>query len=245
MGGYTGEEARQYTEMSNVTEFAKRLSQLKNDLVTQGNRVSDMLLRSIECFFDQDQEKAQSVIDADSIIDKVDVEIERASIPLLTMGITDEHEIRSVLMIVKINNELERIADCSVNIAEVIACDEVCSESNRVPQTFRVMANSVVGMLRDSNRALGNLDKNLAEQVLGFDDTVDQFKQEIVLDAQEKVASGKLSAKFAFTLLTVAKSLERIADHCTNICEQVIYSESGMVVRHSPGGWSKPQQPTK
>lgn len=244
IGGYTGEEVSHLSEMSSVKEFAKRLAQLKSDLVTQGDRVTDMLLRSVECFFDQDQDKAQAVIEADSVIDRVDVEIERASIPLLTMGITDEHQIRSVLMIVKINNELERIADCSVNIAEVVAGDESSNYSDSIPQTFRVMANSVVGMLRDATRSLGNLDRNLAEQVLGFDDTVDRFKQEIVRDAQNKVASGALAANIAFELLSVAKALERIADHCTNICEQVIYSESGMVVRHLPGGWSKPAQPS-
>ncbi len=159
----------------------------------------------------------------------------------LAMGETNEHEIRSVLTVVKINNELERIADCAVNIAEEVANYGEMLET--IPSTFRVMANSVVGMLRDATRSLSNLDKRLAEQVLGFDDTVDQFKREIILDAQQKVASGEFTAKFAFKLLTVAKSLERVADHSTNICEQVIYLESGMVVRHMPQGWSKPARP--
>ena len=128
-----------------------------------------------------------------------------------------------------------------MNIAEEVANYGEMPES--IPQTFRVMANSVVGMLRDATRSLSNLDKRLAEQVLGFDDTVDQFKREIILDAQQKVASGEFTAKFAFKLLTVAKSLERVADHCTNVCEQVIYLESGMVVRHMPQGWSKPARP--
>ena len=112
-----------------------------------------------------------------------------------------------------------------------------------MPQTFRVMANSVVGMLRDANRALADEDVRLSQQVLAFDDTVDQFKRQIVLDAQQKVASGEFSVPFAFKLLTVTKSLERIADHCTNICEQVIYLESGLIVRHLPEGWTKPTSP--
>ncbi len=240
-GGYTARAESQSHETFNVTEFTKKLARLKSDLVTQGDRVTDMLLRAVECFFDLDQAKAQGVIEADSVIDKVDVEIERASIPLLAMGETNEHDIRSVLTVVKINNELERIADCAVNIAEEVANYGEMPET--IPQTFRVMANSVVGMLRDATRSLSNLDKRLAEQVLGFDDTVDQFKRETILDAQQKVASGKFTAKFAFKLLTVAKSLERVADHCTNICEQVIYLESWMVVRHMPQGWSKPARP--
>ena len=171
----------------------------------------------------------------------MDVEIERASIALLKMGETEEHAIRSVLTIVKVNNELERIADLAVNIAEVVK-DEG-QTSDRVPNTVRVKANSVIGMLRDANQSLAKVDTRLAERVLAFDDTVDRFKSEIILDAQQKVASGEFGVKFAFRLLTVVKSLERIADHSTNICEQLIYLETGHIVRHLPQGWSKPSLP--
>jgi phosphate transport system protein len=224
-----------------VTAFQKKLAQLKNDLVTQGDRVNEMTLKSVDSFFDHDEAKAAEVVKDDTIIDKVDVEIERASIPLLAMGQTDEHEIRSVLTIVKINNELERIADCAVNIAETV--QEYGELKEKVPATFRVMANSVVGMLRDANRSLAQADTNLAEQVLAFDDTVDEFKRQIILKAQERVASGEIGAQFAFKLLRVTKALERVADHCTNICEQVIYLESGLIVRHLPEGWTKPATP--
>jgi phosphate transport system protein len=224
-----------------VTAFQKKLAQLKSDLVTQGDRVNEMTLKSVDSLFDHDEAKAGEVVNDDAVIDKVDVEIERASIPLLAMGRTDEHEIRSVLTIVKINNELERIADCAVNIAETV--QEYGDLQEKIPATFRVMANSVVGMLRDANRALSQADTNLAEQVLAFDDTVDQFKREIILKAQQRVATGEISAQFAFKLLRVTKSLERVADHCTNICEQVIYLESGLIVRHLPQGWTKPAPP--
>ncbi|MHC4413918.1 MAG: phosphate signaling complex protein PhoU [Planctomycetota bacterium] len=224
-----------------MTTFAEKLAELKGDLVTQGEHVMETTLRAVDCFFDLDQEKANAVIEEDALIDKVDVEIERASVPLLAMGETNEHQIRSVLTIVKINNELERIADCAVNIAEVVK--DYGHLTERIPATFRVMANSVVGMLRDSIRALADLNTGLAEQVLAFDDTVDRFKREIVLNAQKEVATGEFSAQFAFKLLTVAKTMERIADHCTNICEQVIYLESGLIVRHLPEGWSKPAPP--
>ena len=224
-----------------MTAFSQKLAQLKNDLVVQGDRVNDLTLRAVESFFDLDPAKADAVITDDAVIDKVDVEIERASIPLLAMGETDEHEIRSVLTIVKINNELERIADCAVNIAESVK--EYDQLKEQIPPTFRVMANSVVGMVRDANRSLARLDTNLAQQVLNFDDTVDEFKREIILEAQNKVADGQFSAQFAFKLHTVTKALERIADHCTNICEQVIYLESGLTVRHLPKGWTKPEPP--
>ncbi|MHC5022405.1 MAG: phosphate signaling complex protein PhoU [Planctomycetota bacterium] len=224
-----------------MTTFAKKLAQLKNDLITQGERVVDLTLRAVESYFDGNLEKAASVVDGDEIIDKVDVEIERASIPLLVMGETDEHEIRFVLTIVKINNELERIADCAVNIAEVVTGEPKLPDG--VPDQFRVMANSVIGMLRDANRALSRLDIELAQRVLTFDDAVDRFKREIVFDVQNKLAKGTFEVPFAFRLHTVTKSLERIADHCTNICEQLIYLETGRVVRHLPEGWTEPTLP--
>ncbi|MHC4427889.1 MAG: phosphate signaling complex protein PhoU [Planctomycetota bacterium] len=224
-----------------MTTFAEKLAGLKRDLVGQGERVVAMTLQAVESFFELDSGKARQVAETDDLVDKVDVEIERASVPLLAMGETDEHEIRSVLTIVKINNELERTADCAVNIAEEVL--DWGDLTEQAPPTFRVMANSVVGMLRDANRSLAGLDVALGEQVLTFDDTVDRFKRQIVLDAQEKVASGEFSARFAFKLLTVSKALERIADHCTNICEQVIYLESGLIVRHLPEGWTKPAPP--
>ncbi len=224
-----------------MTTFAKKLAGLKNDLVTQGRRVNEMTLQAVESFFESDLSKANTVTEADAIIDKVNVEIERAAVPLLAMGETGEHEIRSVLTIVKINNELERCADCAVNIAETVK--EIGELSQPIPPTFRVMANSVVGMIRDANRALDGLDTALAQQVLAFDDTVDRFKREIILDAEEKVAAGDFGAQFAFRLLDVTKNLERIADHCTNVCEQVIYVESGLIVRHLPEGWSEPAPP--
>jgi len=225
-----------------MTTFDKKLQQLRNDLVTQGERVYQLALQAVECYFDRDQAKAKEVISGDGPIDRVDVEIERASIQLLGMGETDEHRIRSVLTIVKINNELERIADCGVDVAEVV--DRYGEEmKERVHATFRVMANSVMGMVRDANRALADLNVDLAEQVLGFDDTVTRFKDEIGLDAEQKVAAGDFTVSFAFRLRTVTARLERMADHCTNICEQVIYLESGKIVRHLSGGWTATELP--
>jgi len=224
-----------------MNEFDHKLAQLKDDLITQGNRVVDMALRAVEAYFDLSHEKARQVATFDRVVDRVDVEIERASIPLLAMGVTDEHKIRSVLTIVKVNNELERIADCAVTITEAVA--DMDASSDRPPLTFRMMANSVIGMLRDANKALAENDTVLANRVLDFDDTVDKFRSEIGLDAEQKVASGEFGVRFAFRLRTVTKALERIADHCTNICEQVIYLETGQIVRHLPSGWSEPVMP--
>jgi phosphate transport system protein len=225
-----------------MSEFDRKLSQLKADLNTQGSRVSDQLLRAVEASFDGNETEAKSVIDSDEVIDRVDVEIERACINLLRMGATEEHSIRSVLTIVKVNNELERIADLAVLVAESAIDSENLISS--APPTFRVMANSVVGMARDTTQALADTETELAIRVLSFDDTVNRFRREIVLDVQNRTSNGELDPLLAFKLLAVTRSLERIADHCTNICEQVIYLNTGKIVRHLPEGWTTPETPT-
>ena len=225
-----------------MADFEKRLEQLRSDLVTQGERVLGLAGLAVESYFDRDVPKAVEVIDGDTVIDRADIEIERASIPLLGMGIDDEQSIRMVLTVVKINNDLERVADCAVNIAEVVQwyAEEMVET---VPATFRVMANSVLGIIRDTTRAWAELDVGLATQVLQFDDTVDRFKAEIGLEAERKVASGEYSVSFGFRLRTVTAQLERMGDHCTNICEQIIYLKTGKIVRHIKGSWSEPQLP--
>ncbi len=237
-----GQHTRDLYTRRTVHTFEARLASLQNDIVAQGDRVLALTLRAVESYFDGDREKARLAVADDEEIDRVDVEIERASIPLLGMGMTDEKSIRSVLTIVKVNNELERVADCAVDIAEAVNSD--VSLPARIPPVFRVMANSVIGMLRDSNRALAAGNVELAQQVLLFDDTVAMLKKELMKTAQEAVASGSLPVDYAFRLLSITKSIERIADHCTNVCEQVIYLHRGLIVRHRPEGWSKPLPPT-
>gem|GEM_PF-78035 len=238
----SGQDTRERYTRAPVHTFNERLADLRTTINAQGDRVLDIVHRAVDCYFDGDREKARAVIALDEEIDRVDVEIERASIPLLGMGVTDEKLIRSVLTIVKVNNELERVADCAVDIAEAVLSDVALPA--RIPPVFRVMANSVTGMLRDSNRALADGNAALAQQVLLFDDTVAMLKKELMKTAQEQVASGALPVDYAFRLLTITKSIERIADHATNTCEQVIYLYSGLIVRHRPEGWSKPLSPS-
>lgn len=217
------------------------IQELQARLNEQGERVLEMLTLAVEAYFDHDDAKARRVVSMDDLIDSVDVAIERASIPLLGTVGGRESEVRRVLTIVKVNNELERIADCGVNIAEQVIGHQKLSDP--MPPTFRVMANSVLGMLRDSVRALASSNADLARQVLLFDDTVDRFRNELIMQAQEQVALGAISVRFAFRLTGATRNMERVADHSTNICEQAIYLLTGKIVRHRPDGWSDPASP--
>lgn len=228
-----------------TAEFEQRIERLKAELINQGRLVERMVESSIDSVFERDRGKAAWVIAEDATVDRVDIEIEQRAVRLMgdiasESVVLDESKIRMLLTIVKINNELERIADISVNIAEQVP---TLLGLPKPPTTFRVMANSIIGIVRDANTAFEQLDIPTARAVLASDDLVDEFELRILREAQEEVARGVTPVEVAFGLMRVATDLERIGDHCTNIAEQVIYVATGAIVRHQEGHWSAPEMP--
>ncbi len=222
--------------------FNTRIDRLKSDLVEQGRRVQALLESAFESVFGFDASRADSVIAGDDQIDRVDVAIEQASVKLLADATNQNaalttDQLRSILTIVKVNNELERIADAAVAIAERVRA--VQAMNTPIPGTFRVMANSVVGILRDAVDSLDRRDPALAKLVLQSQDAVSAFKAQLLRDAEKRIADGSMSVDFAFALHELASQCELMDDHCTNIAEQVIYAATGAIVRHSEGHWSE------
>lgn len=219
--------------------FANRLKRLRADLVEQGRRVQSQLEGAFSCLFTRDEGCAARVIALDEVIDRVDVELERASVQLLTDATNEgarlePDQLRAVLTIVKINNELERIGDAAVTVAEMVRMPGLPAV---LPMTFQVMANSVIGIMRDVGTAYERNDAALAKVVLQSEDAVEAFKDALVRHGEANLATGKMTPDAAFTLLEIANQCERIADHCTNIAEQIIYAVSGAIVRHTEGHW--------
>lgn len=220
--------------------FQLRIEQLKGSLVAQGRRVQSQLETAFSAVFAKDASKASQAIALDDEIDSVDVELERQSVALLTDATREsshleQDQLRWVLTIVKINNELERIADSAVDVAELV---QPCMQSSvTFPDTFRVMANSCVGILRDTLTCLQRADPALAKVVLQSQHAVTAFKAALLRDAEGKIASGAMSVESAFRLHELASQCELIADHCTNMAEQIIYVTTGTIVRHTPAEW--------
>jgi phosphate transport system protein len=226
--------------------FDQRLQSLKGELVRQGERVQRLLEAAFTAVFARDPAAADRVASLDDEVDRVDVEVEQRCVQLLTEATREhvalsERQLRAVLTIVKINNEMERVADCGVTIAERV--DALASLAGDIPPTFQVMANSVVGVVRDVNRAFGREDAALARIVLQSEDAIEAFKMAILQDAERRIAAGTMSADFAFVLHEIAGECCKMADHCTNIAEQVIYAATGAIVRHMEGKWVEVPRP--
>lgn len=226
--------------------FEQRILRLKADLAEQGRRVQQMVEKAVEAVFERKRSEARQVLEHDEIIDKVDVEIERAAVELLVdvsrvVAALDERQIRWILTIVKVNNELERIADEACSMCEHI--DAFVKLGQPLPERFRVMANSVIGIVQSAIACFDKVDMDLARVVLASDDAVDEFEQAILREMQQSLVDGKVSVDFAFTVNSMAAALDRVDDHCTNIAEQVIYVATGKIVRHLEGHWTAPEPP--
>lgn len=220
--------------------FSQRTNLLKGELVVQGGRVLATLEMAFGALFDRDITRAQQAIAADDAIDQADVAIEQTAVSLL-MDATregaslDAKQLRELLTIVKANNELERVADVAVDIAELVA--PLARVGTPFPDTFRVLANSCVGILRDTNNSLARSDAQLGNIVLQSQHAVWAFKGALVREAEMNLSKGILAPEFAFHCVEIAGMCEVIADHCTNIAEQVIYQTTGAIVRHTEGAW--------
>lgn len=227
--------------MTLTTEaFAAQLGTLRLQLGEQGARIRRIVSTALDAFFTADAGKGREAIDLDDEIDNHDVAIERAAVVLLTAACQETtpiegQQVRVALNLVKVNNEYERIADAGVSIAE--RAIGLSGNPSNFPQTTRVMTNSVVGILRDVTKAYDERDARLARLVLQSEDTVNMFKQEILRAAEQSVADGRMTVDLAFDLHELASQCLLIADHATNIAEQVIYESTGIIVRHRAGEW--------
>lgn len=227
------------------SQFTARIARLKADMVAQSRRVQALIEAAFDAAFVQDTAAAERAIRMDEPIDMVDVEIEKAAVQLLTdataagAALRPEH-LRLVLTIVKVNNELERIADAGVTVAEMV--QSLQAQKAQLPETIRVITNSVIGILRDTGTCFDRDNAQLAKIVLASEDAVEEFKKAINRDAQVQVSTGRMTVDTAFLLMEIANHCETMAVHCTNIAEQVLYMTTGKIVRHMKGHWEEVPQ---
>ncbi len=224
----------------NVQQFRSEADAIRVALTRQGNRVTEMASQAFDAVYQRDTASATGIVARDDEVDRADVEIERRAVDLLVRSANQACEVgsgpvRSVLTCVKVNNELERIADAATEVAERVI--RLGDRTTPFPKTLLVMTNSVVGIVRDAVRAFGAADASLARSVLASEGAVLKFKELITRDAEERVADGRMSVEVAFELHGIAFQAVTMADHCTNIAEQVIYETSGQIVRHTKGEW--------
>lgn len=207
------------------------IEKLKVRILDLGEMVQQSVGLAVRSLENRSADNAQTVIDQDTDIDLAEVDIEEECQKILALHQPVAHDLRFIIAVLKINTELERIGDAAVNIAErvrLLAGEEQIS----IPFDFKGMAGKAQSMLRKSLDALVNLDARLAFQVISEDDEVDAINREVYKQIEQSVRLTPDRVDSLIHLLGVSRHIERIADHASNIAEDVIYLVEGRIVRH-------------
>ena len=211
--------------------FEKEVEKLKKHLLSLCTVVEESVFNAGQAIMTRDAVLAKKVIDADSKIDEMEVEIEEECLKILALHQPVAIDLRFVVIVLKINNDLERIGDLAANVASRVT--KLAALGNiDIPFDFREITEKTRSMLRMSIDSLVKMDVKLAHQVCLDDDQVDKLNSDIYMESQNRLPKEPENAEMYILLLSASRNLERIADLATNIAEDVIYMISGEIVRH-------------
>jgi phosphate transport system protein len=215
--------------------FEQELLDLKQSLVEMGTLVNDQIENACAALFGGLEELAGQVIRADSRVDEFDTEIERRCQDIFALTQPVAADLRLLMAALKINNQLERIGDIAVNIAERVAPlagqQELLAKTRlgEMAQVARIMVEESLGAFIHNNPAL-------ATRVLESDDVVDDLDSEIFGDLVELMKEDPSLVEPGAHILILSRHIERLADHATNIAEDVIFLVQAKLVKHNASG---------
>jgi phosphate transport system protein len=210
----------------------RELDKIKKKILSLGALVEERVRIASAAVDNRDAAIAQKIIDTDWEIDEMEVEVEEECLKILALHQPVAVDLRFIVAVIKINNDLERIGDQAVNIAERVLTISKRPEMDFVFD-YLPMAEKAEAMLKMSLDALVNMDVDLALKVVTMDDEVDAIKTLAYDRIKEAIKAKPERVGSLINLLLISRHLERLADHATNIAEEVIYLIEGEIVRHA------------
>lgn len=209
----------------------RELDKIKKKVLSLGTLVEERVRKVAAAVDNRDAAIAEKIINSDWEIDEMEVDLEEECLKILALHQPVAVDLRFLIAVIKINNDLERIGDQAVNIAERVVTISKRPEMNFVFD-YAPMAEKAEQMLRLSLDALVNVDADLAFKVITLDDEVDALKSEAYDRIKTAIEQTPERVGYLINLLLISRHLERLADHAENIAEEVIYLIEGEIVRH-------------
>ncbi len=215
--------------------FDVELGHLRERLMAMAGLVEEAIGRATHALVARDAKLARQVVESDEPINLVEVEIDEFCLKLLALYHPEATDLRFVTMAFKINNDLERMGDLAVNIAERTL--ELLNEPLLKPLIdLPRMAELTQGMVKDSLDAFVKRDAERAREVCRRDDAVDELNDQLFRELLTYMLQDPKSIQRAVGLILIGRHLERIADHATNIAEDVVYLVQGKTIKHHLAG---------
>lgn len=212
--------------------FQRELGKIKKMILSLGAVVEERVRMASRAMEDWDAALAARIIASDHDVDEMEVEIEEECLKILALHQPVAVDLRFIVAVIKINNDLERIGDQAVNIAQRIETIAGHGSPAETYFNYSTMADKAEKMLKMSLDALVNLDVDLAFKVLLLDSEVDAIKSEAYDRIKKAMEETSDSVGLLINLLLISRHLERLGDHATNIAEEVIYLIEGEIIRH-------------
>jgi phosphate transport system protein len=211
--------------------LVSELTELRRGILTMGASVEQRVSRAISGLLEHNIEAARIVRTGDREIDAMEIDIESECLRVLALTQPVAGDLRFVLAVLRINNDLERVGDLAKSIAKRVLALEECPRVE-IPRVVIDMAAAAKRMLGDALGALADGDAELSRSVRRSDQRVDDLQKEVFVWAHDEIRRHIEHTEAVLDLLSIARKLERIADIATNIAEDVIFIISGSVVRH-------------
>jgi phosphate transport system protein len=211
--------------------FVQELEELQNKLLEMGGLVETSIHTCIVSLTERDDTVLSAIWSAERRINLLDIEIDEMATRLLARNQPVARDLRFLTATIKINSDLERMGDLAINLAQRSVSLLGSAEVKPLIDIPR-MSKTVEAMVRRSLDAFVQRDEEMARAVLLSDDEVDDLKNSIYQELLLLIEQGKAAAGPAFDLIFIAHNLERIADHATNIAEDVLFLIKGVDVRH-------------
>lgn len=209
----------------------RQIEQLKQKILFVGSMVEAAIANAVAALVHRDESIARKVLEEDAEIDRMEVDVEEDCLKILALYQPVAVDLRFVVAVLKINNDLERMGDLAKNIAKRVL---YLSRVDRVdvPVDFRAMAIRAQDMVKRSLDALVSADSSLAHRVRQDDDELDSMRRAIHEKIRAAIRAKPEQTETLMKLYSVAKHLERLGDMATNVAEDVIYMVEGDIVRH-------------
>ena len=220
-----------------MRHFEKELEQLKGKLLEMSALVERAIYCSIQGVVEKSQELAEQVLKNEARINQLEIEVDDMAINLLALQAPLATDLRLITAAIKINNDLERMGDLSVSIAQsalALIKEPMIRPLIDIPH----IAGLAQGMVRKALDAFVSRDPELARSVLASDDAVDNMRTASYHELISFMEKNPQQISQALYLLSTVRNLERIADHATNIAEDVLFFVKGVDVRHHNEDWS-------
>ncbi len=214
--------------------FDTELQKLKELILSMGGNVEQAIEQATQALILRQPERLDKVFELEELINKAHIQVDESCLSLLARQAPMAADLRLIVAILKINTDLERMGDQAVNISH--NGKRYLSEPALKPLIdLPRMADEVRQMVRQALDAFVNKDEKLAQEVLNRDDIVDSLKDQIFRELITYMMADAKAIQRAMTLILIARNLERLGDHATNIAEDVIFAITGRDVRHGGG----------